>query len=289
MEYTIQNEHLALTVTTLGAEKLKLTSKSKIEYLRTKDQYWNRVAPLLFPIVGKLKDSKTYINNKEYHMSQHGFLRNQEFVVKMIEKDMIVLGSSSNKETLKMFPFEYEVLVTYYLRDKSVDTVFSVKNISNINMPFNYGGHPGFKCPLYPGETFEDYRIVFEQTENFEAPTVMTDSGTLNYIDTVRYNQLKELNLNWNYFKVDAIVIPNVLSKSVKLINKQNKGIEFSYPNFTTLAIWTKPNAPFVCLEPWIGHADKHNTNYQFLEKDDIISLSPQQKFEVTYTITIIE
>lgn len=290
MEFKISNEYLELTVSSHGAEKQTLVSKkTNISYLRDIDQYWNRRAPFLFPIVGKLRDLKTFINNKEYSMNQHGFLRDQEFELYSQTENELVLVNKFNEETLKKYPFEYQVFVKYTLVEKTVYTEFIVQNLDYQVIPFNYGGHPGFKVPLYENETFNDYKVVFEKTENFDAPTVKLDNGTLDFVNTISYKNINEINLDYKYFEIDAIVIPNVKSQSVKLVNKENKGIKFDFLGFPSLAIWTKPNAPFVCLEPWIGYADHHDSNYQFIEKDNMQFLNPEEKFSVTYAITILD
>lgn len=289
MEFSIKNEFLELCVLSHGAEKKSLISNEGINYLRDKDEFWNRRAPLLFPIVGKLRDLKTFINNKEYHMNQHGFLRDQEFELYEKKDNEITLVNKYNEDTLKMFPFEYKVYVTYTLKGKSLDTCVKVVNEDWQVIPFNYGGHPGFRCPLYAGECFEDYSVKFEKTENFDAPLVVLENGTLDFDNTVPYRNIDEIKLDYKYFETDAIVIPSVKSKSVKLVNKEGKGIKFDFKDFPSLAIWTKPNAPFVCLEPWIGYADKYNSNYQFIEKDNIIFLNPGEEFSATYSITILD
>lgn len=290
MEFKISNKYLELTVSSHGAEKQSIISKeTNISYLRDVDKYWNRKAPLLFPIVGKLRDLKTFINNKEYSMNQHGFIRDQEFELYSQTETELVLVNKFNEETLKKYPFEYQVFVKYTLVEKSVYTEFIVKNLDYQVIPFNYGGHPGFKLPLYENETFEDYSVKFEKEENFDAPTVDMTTGTLNFKDTISYRNINEINLNYKYFEIDAIVIPEVKSQSVKLVNKDNKGVKFDFLGFPSLAIWTKPNAPFVCLEPWIGYADHNDSNYQFIEKDNMQFLNPGETFSATYVITVLE
>ena len=290
MEFKISNKYLELTVSSHGAEKQSIISKeTNISYLRDVDKYWNRKAPLLFPIVGKLRDLKTFINNKEYSMNQHGFIRDQEFELYSQTETELVLVNKFNEETLKKYPFEYQVFVKYTLVEKSVYTEFIVKNLDYQVIPFNYGGHPGFRLPLYENETFEDYSVKFEKEENFNAPTVDMTSGTLNFKDTISYKNINEINLNYKYFEIDAIVIPEVKSQSVKLVNKDNKGVKFDFLGFPSLAIWTKPNAPFVCLEPWIGYADHNDSNYQFIEKDNMQFLNPGETFSATYVITVLE
>ena len=289
MNYSIKNEYLELVVSSHGAEMQSLTSCKGLNYARDIDEYWNRHAPLLFPIVGKLRDLKTNINGKEYHMNQHGFLRDQEFDLYEKKDNELTLINKYSSDTLKMYPFKYNVYVTYKLEGKKVDTIFKVVNCDTNEMVFNYGGHPGFRCPLYQGESFEDYTIEFEKEENFDAPTVNLENGTLNYDKTVPYRAIKKLPLNYSYFEIDAICIPDIKSKSVKLVNKDNKGIKFDFNDFPMLAIWTKPNAPFVCLEPWIGHADMYNSNYEFKDKKYLIHLDSNKTFVATYSITILD
>ena len=289
MDFIIKNEYLELTVSSRGAEKQKLVSSKGINYLRQPDNIWNRTAPFLFPNVGRVKGNYTFINDNRYDLPQHGFLRDQEFEVMRQVDDEIALVNLSNEETLKLFPFMYKVIVQYQLKDKELITKVSITNEDNTVMPFNIGGHPGFFCPLYENEEFTDYRLVFNKQETFNAPSVESD-GTLNFNKfSEEFKQLKELKLDYSYFEIDAIVIPRVKSKEVKLINKNNKGIKFNYEDFLTLAIWTRPNAGFLCLEPWIGYADRHNSNHQFIEKDNIIKLNPSEEKEVKYTITIID
>ena len=290
MEFKISNKYLELTVSSHGAEKQTLISKeTNINYLRDVDKYWNRKAPLLFPIVGKLRDLKTFINNKEYSMNQHGFVRDQEFELYSQSESELVLVNKFNEETLKKYPFEYQVFVKYTLVEKTLYTEFIVQNLDYQVIPFNYGGHPGFRLPLYENETFEDYSVKFEKTENFDAPTVNLENGTLNFDKTIPYKNIDEIKLDYKYFEIDAIVIPEVKSQSVKLVNKDNKGIKFDFLGFPSLAIWTKPNAPFVCLEPWIGYADHSDSNYQFIEKDNMQFLNPGETFSATYAITILD
>jgi hypothetical protein len=270
MDYKINNEYLELTISTHGAEKQSLVSKETgISYLRDIDQYWNRHAPLLFPIVGKLRDLKTIINNKEYSMNQHGFLRDQEFEVFSQKENEIVLVNSYNEETLKMYPFKYKVYVKYTLNGKQLDTEFKVVNEDYQVIPFNYGGHPGFKLPLYENETFEDYKIVFEEEENFDAPTVMLDSGTLNFIDTIKYEKVKELQLNYKYFEIDAIVNPKIKLpfSSVEKFNGMIDGTVTPIPTkgFTHLGFLLKKFMPLTdILTKYLRASDDDLKNREF-------------------------
>lgn len=292
MIYKIQNEYLTAEINTRGAELYSLKSKAGVEYIWQRDpQYWSYCAPILFPIVGNLKDKKTFINGVEYHMNTHGFLRNQEFELFHQDDTEISFVNTFNKETLKEFPFKYKVIITYTLNGKVLRTNYKVINENHDELPFNVGGHPAINCPLYPNEEFSDYTITFEKEESFTSPKVES-GGTLNFHEpSRRYEGLKELKLDYELFSIDTIVVPRVRSNSVTLLNKENKGIKMEFPRFKSFAIWSPygKKAPFVCLEPWIGYGDRHDSDYQFSTKDDLVYLKSLEEFNVFYDIEIID
>lgn len=291
MVHVISNGILEVVVSESGAELQSIRYQNK-EYLWQGDPvFWGRRAPILFPIVGSLKDKKTYINGQKYFMNQHGFLRDQMFSVCKKSKSSITLVARSNHDTLQAYPFSYEIYIKHAIRTNTVKTSVFVKNTSQTIMPFNIGGHPGFNCPLNEQEKFSDYRIVFEKPESFFSPTV-TKEATLDFeTPFMRFQKLRVLELNYKLFDVDAIIIQKAVSRRVDLVNKQNKGISFSFPDYTSFAIWSPPKveAPFVCLEPWNGYADKSNSDYDFLKKDGLIELAPQQSKSFAYSIKILD
>lgn len=287
MEYVLKYDELEIVINSRGAEEEHLYYKGK-DYMRKRDSFWNRKAPILFPIVGKLKDLKTYINGDLFSMPPHGFIRDMEFELFKQEDNRVILYHSFNEETLRVYPYKFQLYVEYRIEGKRLKVRLNVVNRGKENMYFNIGGHPGFNMPIYDTDKFEDYSLIFEEEENFDAPTV-EDNGTLNFDKTIPYRNIKKINLDYKYFEVDAIVIPNIKSKRVKLVNKDGKGILFKYKNFNTLAIWTRPNAPFVCLEPWRGYADKYNCDYDFMKKDDLVCLRADESYTFGYDILILD
>ena len=286
----VKNNNISFKVNELGAELKSLTCDG-LEYIWCSDpKFWKRSAPFLFPIVGSIKDSKTIINGKEYVLTQHGFLRDQEFTTVLHTDKKIVLENKYSEETLKKYPFKYKAVITYEIIDESLKTSINISNVGDEVMPFNLGGHPAFNCPLYANDIFEDYTVYFEKPETFGSPEVVS-GGLLNFNNPVySLENAEKIELKKDLFTIDTILITNVQSKKIKLLNKDNKGIEFSYPEFSTLAIWTPYNeAPFVCLEPWIGYNDKHDTNGEYLTKDDLVKLNPNEEFNASYTIKIIK
>lgn len=287
MEYVLKYDDLEIVVNSKGAEQEHLYYRGK-DYMRVRDDFWNRKAPVLFPIVGKLRDLKTYINGELFSMPQHGFARDLEFELFKQEANRVILFHSYDDETLRVYPYKFQLYIEYRIEGKKLKVRYNVVNKGKENMHFNIGGHPGFKLPMYENDKFEDYSVIFDETESWEAPTV-SSNGTLNFKDTISYKNIDRIDLNYKYFEIDAIVIPNIKSRKVKLVNKENKGIEFAYKNFNTLAIWTRPNAPFVCLEPWRGYADHNDSDYDFLKKDDLVTLRSNESYTFGYDITILD
>lgn len=290
--HSIKNELLTATIKSTGAELISLKSEKGVEYIWQRDpRYWSGSAPFLFPIVGNLRDKKTVINGKTYHMNIHGFLRDMAFEVLHRKENEISLINTYNSDTLEKYPYKYKVIITYALMQNVLRAKINVVNEYEESLPFNIGGHPGFNCPLYPGEAFTDYAIYFENAETFSSPRVESN-GTLNFDVPARtYQNLKELRLDYGLFDIDTIIIPRVKSKKVKLLNKKDKGICFSFPQFITFAVWSPPGkqAPFVCLEPWIGYGDRYDSDYDFMKKDNLLILNTLEEFTAHYDIEIID
>ena len=286
MLYKIANKSFILEVNSYGAEANSLVYNS-LDILRKKDEIWGRIAPLLFPIVGCLKDGYTIIDGKKYSITKHGFLRDHD--LKLVEKtdSKITLVDRYTIDTLKMFPFKYEAYVTYELFDNSVKTTIKIKNVDNVSFKYNIGGHPGFRCPLYDDESFEDYRIVFDREESFYTPTYENDLWNFkkpNYT----FDKVKEIKLDYKYFIPDAFVVKGVKSRTVSLLNKKSKGIRFHFDGFNTIAFWTKPNNKYLCFEPWNGYDDLVCSDHDYNKKEELIEIKPGEEKEVSYTIEVI-
>lgn len=285
-----ENKNIKIEVSENGAE-LKSLKSDGIEYIwYSRPEYWRFCAPFLFPIVGTLKDKETIINGKIYKIPQHGIVRTKKFKYLGIKENTMSFVDCYDEETLKTYPFKYQLNVDYILDDNKLTTLLTVKNLGDDVMPFNIGGHPAFNVPLYENETFEDYKIIFEEKESFKSPKVMSNA-TLNFEEVaMECNDIKEISLKKSLFDIDTIILPTVKSRSVKLVNKELKGIKFTFNNFNTLAIWTPFNdAPFVCLEPWRGYNDRYDSNKEFITKDNLVFLKENDTYQVSYTIELIK
>ena len=248
--------------------------------------YWKRHSPILFPIVGKLKKNQTMINGKIYEIMQHGFARDMEFepITKLDNFHSYVL--KSNKNTLARYPFEFELYTTYRLDENKLTTIYKVINVGNSNMPFGIGGHPAFK--IDPEELNKgNYYLEFEEQEDKIHFLYLVDgligSGYAKNI----ISDKKRIFLDKNSFNNDAIIMKGITSKKISLKEKTtNKTLlTMDFTGFPYLAIWSKPNAPFLCIEPWKNTADTIKATGIFTEKTDIITLKPNESFECKYSV----
>ena len=248
--------------------------------------YWKRHSPVLFPIVGKLKKNQTIINGKTYEIMQHGFARDMEFepITKLDNFHSYML--KSNKSTLARYPFEFELYTTYRLDENKLTTIYKVINVGNTNMPFGIGGHPAFKIDIEELNN-GNYYLEFEKEEDKIHFLYLIDGliGT-EYAKNIIIDKNK-IFLNKNSFNNDALIMKGITSKKVSLKRKDNNKtlLTMDFTGFPYLAIWSKPNAPFLCIEPWKNTADTVKTSGIFTEKTDIIILKPNESYECKYTV----
>lgn len=261
-----------------GAELISINFNGE-EKLHDGETFWNRHSPILFPIVGKLKDGKTLINGNEYFMGQHGFARDMEF--EKIDENSYVLRS--NEETHKKYPFDFELYVSYEVINNTVKTMYKIINKSNDEMIFGLGGHPAFVCDYSNGK----YTIEFEkQEENIEFYKL--DNGLIKEKseDFSKYFKNNKISLDKDIFNEDSITMKNLNSRKVYLFEDGKKKLEFSFPKFKYLAIWSKPGAQFLCLEPWFNTADSVNSDGNFKHKENIIKINPNEELNAEFMVS---
>ena len=252
-----------------GAELTSIQHNGK-EMLFDGKTFWNRQSPILFPIVGQIKEGKIY------EMSQHGFARDMEF--QEIEENHYIL--KYNEQTLKKYPYKFELHVIYKIVGDALQVTYEVKNIDNKKIYFGIGGHPAFKCDYSTG----DYEIVFEQNEeNIEF--LKLRNGLIDMENATNILEENKIHLTENIFDNDAIIMKNIKSNKVVLQNRNTnkKILEFDFTDFPYLALWSKKGAPFVCIEPWQNTADKIDSNQIFKEKENILSLEPDEIYFCKY------
>lgn len=277
-------------INTDGAELYSIKDIFGTEYLWQGDAaYWGRRAPILFPIVGEQKDGMYAYKGKQYQIKRHGFARDMPFHIIAKKRDSITLSLSSNQETLKVYPFRFQLTVTYTVIGVKLEIKYRVANIGDSEMLFCIGAHPGFNCPILNGEKFEDYVVEFEKPETCSR-LIIGKNGLYGGAKSPLLSDERIVRLDHTLFDCDAIVPDKLVSKSATLKSiRSGRGVEIAFNNFKTFAIWSPSgNAPFVCLEPWVGHASCENDGLQLEQKNDIVNLPCDQYKEFSYNISLL-
>lgn len=290
---SIENELLKVSVKTVGAEICSIIDKkNNQEYMWEGDPaIWGSFAPVLFPIIGCLKDNEFLVNGKSYSVPKHGFIRNNTTLKSSIlNNNTIEFRYKFDKTTLLNYPYSFEFVLHYILDGKTIHVQHTILNHDKQKpMYFSLGGHPGFKCPFFDGEKYEDYYIEFEQIEN-ESTWQVTKEGLIDVTSIPCLENTNRLQLNSSIFKNDALIFKNLKSKKVVLkSDSHSNGIEISFSDFNYLGIWAKPDAPFVCIEPWLGISDSISTNKDFTQKEGIQRLEAGHQKEFTYSIRLLD
>ncbi len=268
MEVTLSCGNSSARIITKGAELKSYNANGKELMWCADEKYWGKTSPFLFPMIGNLRSGKTLIDDKEYAISKHGFARDNEFTLESVTDNTAVLSFESNDETLKSFPFDFKVTITYTLTESGLEIGYAVENRSKKDMPYCIGAHPAFACD----KPFDSYKLVFSENETVNSPVMNLE--TRMWGDNNRINKLdnsKEFPLEYSLFDNDCVYFDTIISKSCSLISG-SEGVKVSWEGFETLGVWTPDhkNAPFVCIEPWCGCDDYDTDSGIFSEKRGI-------------------
>lgn len=288
---TLQNDQLTVSVSTKGAELQSIKNPAEgIEYLWQGDTaFWGRKAPVLFPIVGRLKNDQYSYKGISYPLNQHGFARDSEFHVEEQTATMVRLTTHSTPETKTYYPFDFQLTLTYTLEENTVNVSYLVKNThESEDLYFSIGGHPGFNVPMTSDTTFEDYYLSFlpRRTRRqipLKGAYLDLESKTLGQTNT-------EIALKRALFDNDALIY-ETKGKNVFSIRSEKTAhsVSLSFEDFPFTGIWSPPKkeSPFVCIEPWFGIADSTDFTGELNEKLGIQHLKWTESFSANYTISL--
>jgi galactose mutarotase-like enzyme len=289
MRYAITNELLKLEVDSRGAEPMSIqTLQDPLEFLWQGDPaYWARRAPTLFPIVGALKDNRYTFKGKTFAMGQHGFSRDLEFNLIEATDDSQIWLLQENQQTLQIYPFPFRLFTIYRLKENTISIAHKVSNSGRETMWFSIGEHPGFNCPLLPGETLSDYSLVFEQPEFLDRILVKDSLLTKEKEPFLQHE--RTVPLSPELFKRKAIVLEKVKSDSVALVSKNHsRKVTVTLAGYPFLGIWSpQTGAPFVCIEPWHGLASPEDSDGDITRKPGIIVLEAGEDFHCGFKVII--
>ncbi len=279
---------MAISADDHGAELRSITAKSDgTEYLWNGDPaWWKYTSPILFPIVGKLVNGKYRHNGIEYELPGHGFGRISDFTCIRRTSEELAFMLESTPETLKSYPFRFKLEVSYTLQQNEVKVHWTVTNPDTSDMYFSIGAHPALRCPIVQDEDFTDCFLKFNKSENSERIMLKAD-GPLSH-NRIPILKGTELPLDYELFKDDALVFDDLKSDEVSICSKKSgKSITVKAEGFPFWGIWTKPGAPFLCIEPWHGHADYEDFTGDLSNKDGIRKLGGGESFAAGYSFLI--
>ena len=288
MTVTLKNGALTARIASKGAELLSLV-KNETEYMWQKDPaFWGKTSPVLFPIVGNLRNDQVTFGGKSYSMAKHGLCRAVEFTVESVSDTDAAFSYSYNEETLTHYPYRFKLILSYHLSETGISIIYTVENLDDKSIDYCFGAHPGFNVPLEKGGAFEDYCIEFSEKEPDGCPVFDFENNQINMENRVDFMKgSKKLMLRYNYFDNDALVFDKVRSDSVKLYSTKNGGgVEVAFGDFDFVAFWTpiKMNAPFLCIEPWCGMAVCSDEGDTFEEKRGVkhLEIGRKQSYHMT-------
>jgi len=284
MIYTAENEFFTLGVKEMGAELTSLKSKKTgTEYIwEGNPDIWYGQSPILFPVIGRLLDDKYRLNGKEYSMEKHGIVRKKPF--KLVEKtnDSLTFLQSDDEKSLEIYPYHFNLYVTFKLNGNALEVSHKVVNKNDCVMYYSFGAHPGFNCKI--GDFLEfDNNQTCVLNEQIDEESYLMD----NQVELLKNE--KRITIEKNTFDHDALILSGYTDKVISLkSNNHNRVVRFNFDS-PVLGIWAKPNAPYVCIEPWWGINDNHDKKADLSEKRGIMSLNPQEERTFCWSAEITE
>lgn len=281
----IKNSYLTVGINSYGAELYYVNSVNGTEFLWCGDEkIWSGRAPLLFPICGGLKnDTYTYQGNT-YKLNKHGFGKVSEFKGNKISDTKAEFILESNSDTLKCYPFEFVLKITYELKNNKLVVTYNVENKTDGPMYYSIGSHEAYSCP----EGIEEYSVIFDEPVEIDSYQI-GECGLL--YDTVRImDKGTELKLKKSFFAIDGIIFKDVNFDKVHLVHRNsNKKITAEFKGCDYFLIWTKPEGNYICLEPWQGIADFVDEDGDISRKQGIRTLGKGEISTTSHSITFEE
>lgn len=282
--HIIRSGGIAATIKADGAELCSLNNADGIELLWQAGPEWPRHAPLLFPIVGQLKNDQLMHRGKAYPMMKHGVARDHRFAWIEQGATSCRLVLDDNAETRARYPFPFRLAVSYEVGESELAVSLEIANTGSEMMPASIGGHPAFNWPLLPGSAKESYSLTFSHEES--APIRRLADGLLRAKPEPSPIVWKTLKLSDSLFKDDAIILDRLASRSVRFAGDRGPSIEMSWEGFPQLGVWSN-GAPFLCIEPWHGFASPVEFDGEFTDKPGLMHFAPGERRTFRYRIRV--
>jgi galactose mutarotase-like enzyme len=289
---TLQSAGLTAQVDPLGAQLMVLRDRQGRDLLWHGDPaFWASRAPILFPIVGTLARGQYRLgsgaNAQHYSLPRHGFARTRTFESIATTPSMARFRLAADEATRAVYPFAFELDVCYELQASTLTTVVTVRNTGTETLPASLGLHPAFRWPLEPSHPRSAYLVEFESPEPMAVRRI-NGSGLLlpeRFPTPVRG---RRLGLNDSLFENDVLIFDQLRSRSLVFgaLDSDGPRLEVGFPDAAWLGLWTRPGAPFLCIEPWQGITDPDGYDGEFRHKPGIFQVAPGEHQRLRMTVT---
>jgi len=284
----LNNSNCRASISPLGAELQSLVhTQTGLEYMwEGNPAFWGKYSPVLFPIVGSLKENTYFFEGKAYSLPRHGFAREKTFSVEQVSESKAIFTLEADAESLKVYPFAFRLQLIYELKENALHCTYAVTNPGSKTICFSVGAHPAFKVPMVEGTTYEDHFLQFNVEEPLQRWHLQ--DGLISDKSSEVAATSGRVMLHPSLFYDDAIVLKHLKSNCVTLASAAHvHGLHFHFEGFPYLGIWAAKDAPFVCIEPWCGHADTVGHNQQLTEKPGIEKLEAGGNWERTWRVEV--
>ncbi len=283
---SLSNSFLTVTISTLGAELQSILDYQGREWLwQGNPEVWGKRAPLLFPFVGRLKENTYTYQEASYSMEIHGFAKTSEFIPTQISSTKVSFSLSSTESSKSSYPFDFELVITYFLEGTQCIKTHYITNLGNHDMYYELGGHDGFNLNFYPEDSFQDYTVELPSLTAIspyhfdERALLLPKSGNIPLVNN-------KLSLNFTELGLDCFVLDGLPEQCVTLVDSRGKQrLCLQFPDFPVLVLWAPihPNPPFLCIEPWSSLPDCTFVGKDITDKIYIRKLSPKTEETLTY------
>jgi galactose mutarotase-like enzyme len=272
-EITLTHGHARATIALLGAEARSWRVAGRDLMWPGDPAIWSDISPILYPVVGWTRNGEERVGGRTYPLALHGFARFETFAVEAQRPDFARFTLSDNARTRAVYPFAVALAVEYRLSADSLAMAIEVANPGAESAPYACGLHPGFGWPLGAAGREGAY-VRFEQAERPEVPR-LAPGGLIRQAMRPIPLQGRDLPLTDALFAHDALCFLDCASRSLAFVDASGASITMEYPSFQHAALWTRPGAPFLCLEAWTGYSDPDGFEGDLIDKPGMRALEP--------------
>ncbi len=264
---------ISAEIAPLGAELHRLQDGDGRDLLWDGDPaFWTGRAPILFPVIGVTRHAQIRVDGRAFPMPKHGFARRRHFAVAEQAADAVTFRLEADDATRAAYPFEFRLDIRFAVAGAALSVDADLTNLGEVPLPASFGFHPALRWPLPYGAARADHCVRFAEEE--PAPIRRIDrEGLLRPAPEPTPVEGRTLNVRDALFEDDALIFDSLASRRVTYGAPGAPTLEVSFPAMPLLGIWTKPGAPFLCIEPWQGIADPEGYAGEFRDKPGVIEL----------------